>query len=100
MNHELTLRELVGSFAANGTMGDQLRIDKIEPLWKESEKIILNFEGVSSMTDSFANAFIGNIVERHPEDFRAKLRFINCSPLVKSFIKGALQYAQSRLAQA
>lgn len=99
MKHELILHTEVGSFAANGTLGNQLRINIIEPIWDQAEQVTIDFEGVSSMTDSFANAFIGNIAERHPKDFRAKLRFINCSPLVKSFIKAALQLAQRRTAQ-
>lgn len=97
MKHELKLHKEIGSFAGNGTLGNQLRIDKIEPHWNSSDKIVLNFEGVDSMTDSFINAFVGNIVESHPEDFREKLRFTNCSSLVKAFIKSALQMAQNRL---
>ena len=97
MTLELKLHTEIGSFAGNGTLGNQMRIDKIEPHWENSDKIILNFEGVDSMTDSFVNAFVGNIVESHPEDFREKLRFTNCSSLVKTFIKGALQMAQNRI---
>ena len=97
MRLELKLKQEVGSFCGNGTNGDRLRREKIEPNWDQSELIVLNFEGVSSMTDSFANAFIGNIVESHPDDFREKLRFTNCSSLVKTFIKSALQMAQNRI---
>ena len=97
MVHELKLHDEIGSFAGNGTMGNQLRLDKVEPHWDSSEKIILNFEGVDSMTDSFVNAFVGNIVESHPDSFKEKLRFTNCSSLVKTFIKAALQMAQNRI---
>jgi hypothetical protein len=97
MKFELRLHDEIGSFAANGTMGNQLRKDKVEPHWDKSEKITLNFEGVSSMTDSFVHAFVGNIAEAHPDDFREKLRFTNCSSLVKTFIKSALQMAQNRI---
>lgn len=100
MKHELALFSEVGSFAANGTLGNELRIEKIEPFWDRFQLIVLDFAGVDSMTDSFANAFIGNLVEHHPEDFRSKLRFVNCSALVQSFIKGALQFAQNRLEPA
>ena len=67
MKHELKLHDEIGSFAANGTLGNQLRIAKVEPHWEESEMIILNFDRVDSMTDSFVNAFVGNIAEAHPE---------------------------------
>jgi len=97
MELTLTLSDKFGSFAANGTIGDLFRTDEIEPHWHAYSKIILDFKGVSSMTDSFANALIGNLVEQHIDDFRIKLRFINCSPLVKSFIKSALQLAQHRV---
>lgn len=91
------LKETFGSILANGSNGDVFRLEHIEPHWETSEQIILDFEGITSMTHSFANAFIGNLVESHPSDFRQKLRFVNCSPLVKTFIKGALQYAQRRM---
>ena len=100
VNLEIRLHDEVGSFAANGTLGEQIRRQKIQSHWDKVDKIILNFEGVSSMTDSFANAFIGNIVECHPRDFRTKLRFTHCSPLVKTFIKSALQYASKRMSHA
>ncbi|MFT5632546.1 MAG: hypothetical protein ACI9SQ_000252 [Rubritalea sp.] len=97
MKYELRLHDEVGSFAGNGTLANQIRIDKVEPHWEQSERITLNFEGVNSMTDSFVNAFVGNIAEAHPDDFREKLRFTNCSSLVKTFIKSALQMAQNRI---
>ncbi|MCP5535106.1 MAG: STAS-like domain-containing protein [Akkermansiaceae bacterium] len=100
VNLEFKLHDHVGTFAANGTLGDQLRRQEIEPHWEKADKIVLNFVGVSSMTDSFVNAFIGNLVEGHPADFKSKLRFVNCSPLVTTFIKGALQFASKRMSHA
>lgn len=100
MKLELKLSDEFSSFAANGTLGNEFRVKKIEPFWHKVDKVVLDFEGVHSMTDSFANALIGNLAEQHPSDFRQKLRFVNCSSLTKSFIKGALQFASSRVAIA
>lgn len=98
MKLKLQLFSEFGSFAANGTIGNEFRVSKIEPFWQTHDKIILDFQGIHSMTDSFVNALVGNLVEAHPEDFKEKLKFQNCSPLVRSFIKGALQLASKRLA--
>jgi len=88
-----------GSFAANGSIGNDFRVEKIEPYWSEYEAIVLDFDGVNSMTHSFVNALVGNLVEAHPDDYKRRLKFKNCSPLVKDFIKSALSFAASRIAQ-
>jgi len=97
MNKTFRLKDSFGTYVANGTEADRFRVQNIEPIWEAVDQIILDFTEISSMTHSFANAFIGNLVERHPEDFRSKLRFVNCTPLVKTFIKGAMQYASQRI---
>jgi hypothetical protein len=95
--HIVTIFEEFGSFPADGSRGDVVRALQVEAIWDEMDKIVLDFEGVPSMTDSFANAFIGNIVETHPTEFRDKLRFRNCAPLTKSIIKNAIGYALKRV---
>lgn len=100
MKLELKLSDEFGSFAANGSLSNEFRVTKIEPFWHTADQIILDFEGINSMTDSFANALIGNMVETHPDDFKEKLRFINCSSLVKSFIRSALQFASNSISAA
>ncbi|WP_425606714.1 STAS-like domain-containing protein [Roseibacillus persicicus] len=82
----------------DGTKGNLFRCEKVEPFWNEADQIVLNFEGIHSMTHSFVNAFVGNLAEQHPSDFRKKLVFRNCSPLVRTFIKGALSHAKKRMA--
>ncbi|MDP0492032.1 MAG: STAS-like domain-containing protein [Verrucomicrobiota bacterium JB023] len=97
MNLTLRLKDTFGPFLGDGAEGNEFRCQKIEPFWDSYERIILDFEGVDSMTHSFVNAFVGNLVEAHPRDFREKLVFKNCSPLVKTFIKGALSFAKTRI---
>jgi hypothetical protein len=98
--HIVRISDHFGSFPADGSFGEEVRLSQIEPAWGRFERITLDFQGVSSMTDSFANAFIGNIVETHPEDFREKIRFRNCAPLARDLIKSAVGYAQRRLGRA
>ena len=98
MKLRIVLHESFGSFLGDGTKGNQFRCEKVEPFWNEVEQVVLDFEGIHSMTHSFVNAFVGNLVEQHPTDFRQKLVFKNCSPLVKTFVRGALCYAQNRIA--
>lgn len=91
MKTTFCLNQHFGSFLANGTNGEEFRRQHIEPIWNNATEVVIDFSEIESMTDSFANAFIGNIVNSHPQDFRKKLKFINCNSLVKSFIKAALQ---------
>lgn len=98
MKLEINLHEAFGPFLGDWTEANRFRCEEVEPFWNESDQIVLDFEGIHSITHSFVNAFVGNLAEEHPSDFREKLVFKNCSPLVKTFIKGALSHAKKRMA--
>lgn len=90
MSHTLRMLDLFGSFLADGDVGNRFRFCEVEPALSKHDWIIFNFAGVTNMTDSFCNACFENLAEQHPAEVRAKVRFKNCSPLIKDFIGNAL----------
>ena len=57
------------------------------------EHIVLDFEGVTNMNDSFGNAFIGTLIQNHPALLQKGLEFKNCNPLLRSLVSIAINVA-------
>ncbi len=84
------MHERFGSFLGDGEAANRLRMDEVLPALDECEGIVFDFAGVENMTHSFANACIANLIIDRGTEAKAKLRFINCSDVVKLFLKAAL----------
>ena len=52
--------------------------------------MVFDFEGVTNMTSSFVNALVATLVSHHVEDFAQRIRFLNCDPLIRQMILGAV----------
>jgi hypothetical protein len=89
-----------GDFLADGHLANKFRFCEIEPLFTMHEQVVFDFQGISNITDSFANGLIGNLAELHPAIFSDKIRFRNCTLAVRSALQLAialgLQRARSR----
>ncbi len=90
MNLEISMAREFGDFLADGHVGNQFRSLRIESVWSRVDSVKFDFEGVTNMTDSFAHAFFGNMAEEHGEELLAKVRFIGCSKVVRSFLSIAV----------
>ncbi len=90
MSHTFRMLDLFGSFLADGDTGNRFRFCEVEPRLSKHDAIIFDFEGVRNMTDSFCNACFENLAAEHPLEVREKVRFANCSPLIKDFLGNAL----------
>ncbi len=89
MTHRFAIGELLGRFLADGDCGNEFRFRHVEPIWGQYERIEFDFAGVANITDSFANGCFGNMAAEHAADFRAKVRVLNCDPVVKSILGAA-----------
>ncbi|MFV0415585.1 MAG: STAS-like domain-containing protein [Chthoniobacterales bacterium] len=87
---EIPMREHFGAFLGDGDLGNKFRFCEIELLVNKTDQIVFDFEGVTNMTDSFANACFGNLAEDHAFEMASKFRFKNCSPLIRQSLSAAL----------
>ena len=90
MSRTFQMLDLFGSFLADGDLGNRFRFCEVEPALNKHDQIIFDFTGVTNMTDSFCNACFENLAAEHPAEVREKVRFKNCSPLIKDFLGNAL----------
>ena len=90
MNHTFQMHGLFGSFLADGDIANRFRFCEVEPKLENCTHVIFDFSGVINMTDSFCRACFETLATRHPEQFRNKIRFQHCSPLIRSFLSNAV----------
>ena len=96
MNNEFSMKELFGSFLADGDLANAFRFNAVESKMGINFLAIFDFDGVNNMSESFANALFGGLAEDHPDDLVERVRFKNCSPLIRGFIISALSQGTER----
>lgn len=90
----IKLIEQTGDFAENKDIARYLRINHIEPEIAKNKKVVLDFEGVNSATQSFIHALISQVIRDNGEDVFEKLLFKNCSDRIKPLIEIVSEYVQ------
>ena len=86
-----------GDFAENKDVAKDLRVDNLEPLLANGYDIVLDFQGVSSATQSFIHALISQVIRKHDAKILDRIVFKNCNKKVKAIIKIVVVYVQDSL---
>lgn len=90
----VSIKEKAGSFAENKDVARELRIKHIIPALEKNKTVIIDFSDVTGATQSFMHALISDAVRKFGEEVFDKLRFKNCSPLVKEVVTIVAEYMQ------
>lgn len=96
----INLVQLVGSFAENKDTAKKVRTEYILPALQNNKKIILDFKGVDSATQSFTHALISDLIRKFGDDFFECVSFKNCNDTVKRVIGIVAEYMQQDLASS
>ena len=91
---EIKIYQYSSDIAENKDVARQLRLEQIEPHLKDGEDVILNFENVSSATQSFIHALVSQTLRDFGVDILDKLQFKNCSDKVQTIIEIVVDYVQ------
>jgi len=91
MTLQVSMCATFGAFLAGGEQANAFRFTQVEPALARGERVIFDFEGVTNMNDSFANALFGNLIKTHPELLNGRVEFKNCTPLMRELVGIALQ---------
>lgn len=92
---EIKLKKLVGNFAENKDLAREIRNKKILPNLNKDKKVILNFEGIKSTTQSFIHALISDVIRKEGKKSLDKIYFKNCNTTIKKIIKIVTEYMQN-----
>lgn len=91
---ELKIYEYSSDFAENKDVARQLRLEKIEPTLKKGSDVILNFDCVTSATQSFIHALVSQTLRDFGVDILDRLQFKNCNDKVQTIIEIVVEYVQ------
>ena len=90
----IKLLPLVGSFAENKDKARDIRVNNIIPLLEQGNSVILDFEGIDSITQSFAHALLSDFIRNFGIDVVDRISFSNCNETVKRIIEIVVDYMQ------
>jgi hypothetical protein len=90
----IEIYKLSGDFAENKDIARKLRLESIEPRLAIGDTIILDFDKVTSATQSFIHALISESIRKCGVDIIDKLQFKNCNEKVQTIIEIVVEYVQ------
>ncbi len=85
---------LAGSFAENKDVARDVRLQQIVPLLDRQEEVVLDFEGVDAVTQSFIHALIGDLIRKYGAGVLERLAFKSCNENVRKIITIVVEYMQ------
>lgn len=90
----LKLFPIVGSFAEDKDKARDVRVTEIVPILERGEDLILDFEKIDSVTQSFTHALISELIRNYGIDVLDRISFANCNKTVSKVIEIVVDYMQ------
>ena len=87
------IKDLCGEFAENKDSAKSIREDIKEHYFDSIDKIVFDFSGVDSTTQSFIHALISEFFQNYGDKALDVFEFKNCSKSVKSLIATVINYS-------
>lgn len=79
-------------FAEDKDAAKQLRRQVIMPALAADKEVILDFSAVTSSTQSFVHALVGEPLQKIGETVLEKIEFRSCAPQIKSLVQLVVDY--------
>ena len=90
---EVSVFDAVGDFGEDKDTAARIREEIIKPCAQRGETVVIDFEGVTLVTQSFVHALISDVLRNGGEDALDRLDFRNCSAVVRGIISTVVQYS-------
>lgn len=91
---EIKIFDKTGAFAGNKDIARDIRLNEILPCITDEDKVVLDFQGVESATQSFIHALISDVIRQRGIKVLDKLYFKNCSETIQKIISIVTEYMQ------
>lgn len=96
MKH-IIIFEKAGSFAENKDIARDLRLQEIIPALEQNTDVVLDFEKVDAVTQSFIHALISDLFRNYGNNVLDHITFKSCNDTVKKIINIVVDYMQEGL---
>lgn len=90
----LKLFKLTGAFAENKDLARDLRLKKIIPALEKGKEVVLDFEKINSVTQSFIHALISDLMRKYGSEVLDRIKFKSCNETVQKIITIVINYMQ------
>jgi len=90
---EVKVSSGVNGFAEDKDAAKELRKTVILPALLKNSTVILDFSGITSSTQSFVHALIGEPLQKIGENVLSRLEFRSCAPQIKSLVGLVVDYS-------
>ena len=90
----ISIREHAGQFAENKDVAQHIRQTLIIPELEAGREVMIDFDGVTGVTQSFIHALISDILRRYGSEMLDRLVFRHCNETVQKMIVIVTDYLQ------
>lgn len=90
----IQLHDYTSDFAENKDIARMLRLEHIEPELKMENEVIIDFNKVTSATQSFIHALISQTIRDYSVNVLERLNFKNCNEQIRTVIEIVVEYVQ------
>lgn len=91
----ISIFEIAGSFAENKDVARDIRVREIMPALQKKEGLILDFNQVEAVTQSFIHALISDAIREHEDLALELITFKSCNETVRKIISIVVDYMQA-----
>ena len=93
----ISIFKLAGAFSENKDIARNIRIQEIIPSLEKKEEVILDFEKVDAVTQSFIHALISDLFRKYGNAVLDRVAFKSCNETVQKIIGIVVDYMQEGL---
>lgn len=90
----ILIRDRAGAFAENKDVARDIRLRDLMPALEGNQDVVLDFEGVDAVTQSFIHALISDALRKFGSDALDRIAFKSCNETVKKIIGIVADYMQ------
>lgn len=94
---KINIFDLAGAFAENKDVARDIRVQQIIPTLDQNQEVILDFEKVDAVTQSFIHALISDVFRKYGNDVLDRIAFKSCNEKVRKIIGIVTEYMQEGL---
>lgn len=93
----IVMKERINGYGENKDIAKEIRQNIILPALKRSEDIIIDFDGITGVTQSFIHALLADPIRQYPDEVFDRITFKNCNDMVRVIVETVEEYMQDSM---
>ena len=93
----IKMSDRLNGYGENKDIAKEIRQKIILPALENSEDIVIDFEGITGVTQSFIHALLAEPIRKYPNEIFDKIVFRNCNDMVRVIVETVEEYMQESM---